>query len=528
MAPSRTLPTRPSLASLRKQAKKLQRELAAREPDAVARVRALLPDATPPLTQRAAQLVLAREYGFAGCKELRAEVLKRTGHGLAWAAREAERAIHEDDLGRLEQLLAQHPALLQYRDASGAPLLTLAAAAFGVTGDAGREQTFTRRACAELLIERGAAADSALWENVVTMRSAGMLQLLSSKGLLPRTLRVLAALGDLEGVHAHVGAADRVERSQACMDACAFGHAEIATLLLECCLELDPELGRRVDAGPGRRAFLAYLHEHHDRFEAQGDLWRSFVMSQMRSAIDASDAAALTGLLQREAWLMGEPCLDAPVHLLEYATFTGREDCLRALLDARPALLDHRPAPRSAALEYAFEYGHAAYVPLLARIWDVPDDLPHAAGQGDLERVKRWFDADGRVSLGDPTRHYPLHDPRKLEHLHWSAGEVQHVLDSALAWACLNHHFAVADFLLDHGADIDTDWGTHEPASILHECALQGNRAAAEFLIERGIDLSLEDHRWGATAEGWARHAAEDDAMARLLADARKARSAAP
>ena len=43
-----------------------------------------------PLTQRNAQLVLAREYGFAGWPDLTAEVSKRLGSGLEWAAAQAD------------------------------------------------------------------------------------------------------------------------------------------------------------------------------------------------------------------------------------------------------------------------------------------------------------------------------------------------------------------------------------------------------------------------------------------------------
>jgi ankyrin repeat protein len=53
----------------------------------------------------------------------------------------------------------------------------------------------------------------------------------------------------------------------------------------------------------------------------------------------------------------------------------------------------------------------------------------------------------------------------------------------------------IAAFLLAHGADINTDWSTHEPASILHECAAQSNNETAQFLIDRGIDMIIEDHR---------------------------------
>jgi hypothetical protein len=136
---SRILPVRPSLKSLRKQAKKLARELS--------------------LSHRDAQLVLAREYGFAGWQDLREEVLKRTGNSLDWAGAQAKRAIHENDVERLKQLLAEYPALLSWQgndwDSHGG-LLGIATGAYGDSFDPDREQVFTRAACAELLIDAGA------------------------------------------------------------------------------------------------------------------------------------------------------------------------------------------------------------------------------------------------------------------------------------------------------------------------------------------------------------------------------------
>src|SRR5262245_3265560 len=112
--PARRLPARPSLVSLRKQAKKLVRDIDVADPGAIARARAQLPDAKAPLSQRDAQLVLAREYGFAGWQDLREEVLKRAGKSLEWAALHAERAIHDNDIDRLRQLLAEYPPLLSW------------------------------------------------------------------------------------------------------------------------------------------------------------------------------------------------------------------------------------------------------------------------------------------------------------------------------------------------------------------------------------------------------------------------------
>ena len=95
----------------------------------------------------------------------------------------------------------------------------------------------------------------------------------------------------------------------------------------------------------------------------------------------------------------------------------------------------------------------------------------------------------------------------------------------AFAFAVINRHFDVADFLLAHGANINTDWGSHEPASILHELVFHGNYESMQFLIDRGIDLTITDYRWNSTAQGWARYAARDEKMARWLEDARTARA---
>ena len=89
MTASKSLPARPSLESLRKQAKKLARDIAAGDAGAIARARVQLPKVDLPLTQRNAQLVIAREYGYAGWQDLTAEVSRRLGKGLKWAAAQA-------------------------------------------------------------------------------------------------------------------------------------------------------------------------------------------------------------------------------------------------------------------------------------------------------------------------------------------------------------------------------------------------------------------------------------------------------
>jgi hypothetical protein len=171
-----------------------------------------------------------------------------------------------------------------------------------------------------------------------------------------------------------------------------------------------------------------------------------------------------------------------------------------------------------------FTYAKTHLLPTLNRIWSVPDDLAHAAGMGDLGRVKKWFDASGKPALGDLANHFPCNSPYNRSNLDWGAPSVQQVLDTAFAWSVVNHHFEVADFLLGHGADINTRWSSHEPASILHELVVHEDYAGMQFLIDRGIDMTIRDYRWKGTAQGWAYYAANNEKMAQWLGEAEQRR----
>src|SRR5246500_2710816 len=126
------LPARPSLESLRKQAKKLARGIVAGDASAIAGPRAHLPQAELQLSLRDAQLVLAREYGFPGWQDLVREVKQRLGRGLEWAVSQARRRIHDNDIEGLRQLLAEYPALLSWRsDENDGGLLGMATESYG-------------------------------------------------------------------------------------------------------------------------------------------------------------------------------------------------------------------------------------------------------------------------------------------------------------------------------------------------------------------------------------------------------------
>jgi hypothetical protein len=526
MTTSKSLPARPSLESLRKQAKKLARDIAAGDAAAIARVCAHLPNVDLPLTQRNAQLVIAREYGYAGWQELTAEVSMRLGKGLEWAVAQARRIIHDNDVERLRQLLAESPALLSWKDDDNdRGLLGMATSAYGDAGDAQREQSFTRGACAELLIDAGAVVIPSVCEGLLRSRAKGMLELFQRKGLLPRTLKFIAALGDLDGVRAALdeNGSDLKTVNEAFVCACRFDREAVASPLLERSIALDPELGKHIDGSTGRVSFIKAFEKSDFAQVAELGLWKVFVMEQVSRAVVDGDLMAFVGWLQRETWLLSEASVDFQDGMIGAASLNDRGEIIAALLDLDPAILRRQPLAPSKAIEWAFMYANTHLLPLLTRIWPVPDDLPHAAGMGNLARVKQWFDSAGVLRNLDD--HYPYNDPGARSHLAWDTPTAQQVLDVALAFAIINRHFDVADFLLEHGADINTNWNSHEPASILHHLVfLPNSYDSMRFLIDRGINMTIKDYRWDSNAVGWARHGNNDEKMAQWLEEAERQR----
>jgi hypothetical protein len=528
---TKKLPARPSLDSLRKQAKKLAREIIAGDTASIARALTQLPQAELPLSQRDAQLVLAREYGVPGWKELVKQVEQRLGRGLEWAVSEARHIIHDNDIEGLRRLLADYPALLSWKaDENDGGLLAMACGSYGDSFDPVSEQHFTRVACAEVLLDAGAAVAQSVCDGLIASRARGLLDLFHRRGLLPRSLKFFAALNDLDYIREWLGTnvGDLATMNDAFICACRFHHETAAKLLLDRCIMLDVDMGRRIDGGPGRSAFVGYFVANKPDFasDESAPLWQTFVIEQVGRALHDGDLTSFAGGLQREAWMLSDEWVKLQVRLIEVAVLNDRAAFIQALFDLDPALLHRAVPPPSQAIEFAFTYVKTHLLPMLLRIWPLPDDLPHAAGIGDFARVRSWFDAEGKPALGEVANHAPATSvhPREPE---WGAVGVQEVLDTALAWAVLNNHFEIADFLLEHGADINTNWCSHEPASILHELVWHKNYEAMQFLIDRGIDMTMRDYRWDATAVGWAAVAAKDEKMAQWMRDAQDRREQA-
>src|SRR3954462_8789253 len=111
----RTLPSTPTLAQQKKQAKELLQSFAAGNADARARIRAVLPDKQR-IALADAQFVLAREYGFTDWSALRQHIdaleeQRRPPHERIAAA------FRRRDPDAVRRIFQQQPALLKMIDA---------------------------------------------------------------------------------------------------------------------------------------------------------------------------------------------------------------------------------------------------------------------------------------------------------------------------------------------------------------------------------------------------------------------------
>jgi ankyrin repeat protein len=125
----------------------------------------------------------------------------------------------------------------------------------------------------------------------------------------------------------------------------------------------------------------------------------------------------------------------------------------------------------------------------------VEPDLFCAAGLGDVDRVRAFFDEAGQLRegasrtgssryLADGTRLATPTDPREL-------------VSDALCFAARNGRLAVVEELLRH--DPDLGFRGFIGGTALHWASYGGNREVQEALLAAGADPTLRDHEYDCT-----------------------------
>lgn len=175
-------------------------------------------------------------------------------------------------------------------------------------------------------------------------------------------------------------------------------------------------------------------------------------------------------------------------------------DAVAALLDSGAAIngVDGDGVP----MAYAMHFGFVEVAELLGRR-GAKRDLRFAAGLGELDVVKSWFDADGSLKPGAGA----LADPYEQEFKQRGQSPFRcertrpNILSQALCFACVHNRLDVADFLLAQGADINAIVpGLDMKATVLHRVAASDARftrsqieTAIRFLLDRGADPAIRD-----------------------------------
>ena len=448
------LPAAPSLEQLRKQAKDLARERR---------------DGPEPLRLSEAQLIVAREYGFASWPRLKAYVDRVTAHpGLTYAFVD-DVGYYEDRAAGLRSVVASgfprgaeivrtyHPSLV---DASDEELraISLADARLVLAREHGFESWEQFRRHVQALPESGEPFRRAFHAIEARDRSA-----LSE--LLDRYPGLVSARGtngnDLLGLAAST--------------ACRRRDTSLVSELL----------ARGADPNGANDRGWTPLHQ-----AGYGDdlgLARLLLEAGARTDLPAHGeggtplAAALFWGHARTADFLAER--EVTPHNLRIAAGLGRRDLIDSFVLAGGGL------SKTAGEARAFYRPHTGFPP-----WEPSDDP-----QEILDEALVWAAKSDRVDVLGPLVELGADvdgDPYR---------------GTALIWAGARGHVATIRRLVELGADVNRkatfggpDHG--EGVTALHLAAQSGQMAAAKALIDAGADPAITDDIYAGPAAGWAAH----------------------
>ena len=197
-------------------------------------------------------------------------------------------------------------------------------------------------------------------------------------------------------------------------------------------------------------------------------------------------------------------------------------------IDNRPVaelLLDRGAAIDSTGgwspLEEALYWNSRNVIALLLERGAKVQNLRTAAGLGRTDLIESYFNSDGSLKPEAGQIDWPFgsletitasnHDAAGKQTLTdrvkaWSQDR-QGIVNNAFVYACMHGRIDAAKLLLAKGAEINVVPGGFDYAGTgLHYAALNGHRAMAEFLLDQGADRELKDTKVGSTAAGWAKY----------------------
>lgn len=452
-----TLPARPDLGQLRRQAKDLLHAAQAADPAAVARIQAV----SGRMTLAGAQLAVAREHGYRSWPRLKAEVEARTSDLAAKAEAFLEASIR-DWAGRAVQMLAATPEIAGY-DVRTALVL----------GDADRVRQLLGRdpGLVTWHDERWGwtalhAVCGSRWHRLDPARSGGLLataRLLLDAGADP-TATAGGRPGDWTPLRCAIA---------------GVANPAITRLLLERgAVPDDHDVYLACFGGDGHES-LRLLLEHVP------DISQTTALS---APVSTGDIEGVRLLLQAGAdpnRPLPRDDGDAPWPALYAAIWSGCPAGLAGLL------LEHGADPGAAGPD-----GRS------------PFRLAVSRGRGDLAALLRRHgardDATGAERLLSACLHADEAGARRQ--LARAPGLLARLTDAergAIVTAAETGSTAAVTLMLDLGFPVEARGGDHG-GTALHAAAYSGSVGTVRLLLDRGADTEARDSTWDDTPLGWA------------------------
>ena len=479
----RTLPARPDLEQQKKLAKELLRAYREGDAEAIARIRDVLPDKRE-IALSDAQFALAREYGFASWRELKAHIEEHVAAARPPLER-FKRAVHDGDARTLRTLLERHADV---RASVNAPIFSFDAPALVAVSSEHLDTI-------DVLLEFGADPDrrSDWW-------AGGFHPLYGASG----------------------ASAERLIAAGATVDACAAAHLDRRDLLTAILADDPARVHER--GGDGQMPL------HFARSRAVVDLLLS-------SGADP-DARDLDHRATAAEWMIGDGPDSERFALARYlvergasadiflAAALGLTDRARTMLEADPSLLRLRTS----------QGDYAAKPPSSLHIyqWTIGPNLSPlqvAARFGNLETLatmERYATPEQRLLVachrGDAAAAHAI----VAEH----RGIVERLTGAdrrALTDEAWNANAKAVALMLELGFDPSVPSASGAPGgTALHCAAWEGSVGCVEALLAypagRAL-LEVRDPHFGGTPLGWCAHGAvncgnrqaDHPAVARLL-----------
>ncbi len=490
--PIQTLPDRPSLEHLKKQAKALLRAAEAGERDALQRFAILPAFAGRPIERIAAaeialhdaQSVIAREHGFPSWNALRDEVEART-LSFAEAAAAFVRSAIDGTAARAERLLTLFPGIAT---ASFETALVL--------GDADRVEAILNGDASRATRPTGPAGWEPLLYVCHTSAHGGQAKRLDG---LVRTARLLLARGANPNAEYHWNWHPELPRTALWGALCAVHHLPLAEVLLEAGANPTDGVSMHIAGGRGDLAALDLLARFGARLDGQpgGVPPLAYILQWATNPAGPRwliDHGADVNLAWGEA---GE----APLHV---AARRWDVPLVEALVNAGAAI-DRRRADGATPYTVAALAGNNEVARWLIAHGAVDDLTPKqkflaTCARGDRAAAEAMVSADPPLRSGlTPADHLLLQRPAE-------SGDAR-VLEAMLA------------------CGFDPAAADKDGVTPLHRAAMAGQVEATRVLIAYGAPINALDGMFAATPLVWAvegrrnasRANADFVAVARLL-----------